>query len=140
MESMVSRRNFARGLALAPLGLAASSMLGQVIASGSPDAPGNGAGQQATPSKRIPKTAAEYNRHPPIYETDPFAETLSFARKDLPVRIRPFALHEVQLERGPLQQARDWNWAYMLRLRTDRLLHNFRLNAGLPSNADPLGG
>jgi uncharacterized protein len=39
-----------------------------------------------------------------------------------------------------LQQARDWNRGYMLRLGNDRLLHNFRVNAGLPSSATPLGG
>jgi len=39
-----------------------------------------------------------------------------------------------------LQQARDWNRAYMMRLANDRLLHNFRLTAGLPSDAEPLGG
>lgn len=30
--------------------------------------------------------------------------------------------------------------AYLLSLDVDRLLHNFRVNAGLPSSAKPLGG
>jgi DUF1680 family protein len=115
-------------------------MLGQVVVGGTQDAPASGTNPQPTPAKRIPKTDADYNRHPPIHETDPFAEPLSFTRKDLPVRVKLFALNEVELERGPLQQARDWSRAYMLRLGTDRLLHNFRINAGLVSNADPLGG
>ena len=29
---------------------------------------------------------------------------------------------------------------YLLSLEVDRLLHNFRVNAGLPSSAQPLGG
>src|SRR5919205_548870 len=40
----------------------------------------------------------------------------------------PFALSDVRLLDGPFQ--RD----------VDRLLHNFRVNAGLPSSAQPLGG
>jgi DUF1680 family protein len=55
-------------------------------------------------------------------------------------RVRPFTLNEVTLAAGPLQQARDWNRGYMLRLPNDRLLHNFRVTAGLPSKAEPLGG
>ncbi len=55
-------------------------------------------------------------------------------------RLQPFSLGDVTLEAGPLQQARDWNRGYMLRLGNDRLLHTFRLNAGLPSSATPLGG
>jgi uncharacterized protein len=34
-----------------------------------------------------------------------------------------------------------WNLAYMNRLAADRLLHNFRQNAGLPSSVSkPFGG
>lgn len=44
------------------------------------------------------------------------------------------------LESGPLKDARDWNRGCMMRLENDRLLHNFRVNAGLPSNEEPLGG
>ena len=55
-------------------------------------------------------------------------------------KLQLFALRDVTLEAGPLQQARDWNRAYMLRLPNDRLLHNFRITAGLPSSAKPLGG
>ncbi len=49
-------------------------------------------------------------------------------------------MDDVTLEAGPLQDARDWNRGYMLRLANDRLLHNFRVTAGLPSSAKPLGG
>jgi len=132
----VSRRVFARGLALAPLGLVVpSAVFGQAAATAPQPKQAD-----APPQKRKPKTEAEYNRHPPVHETEPFAEPLTFVRKEARPRVRPFALNEVLLEPGPLQQARDWNRGYMLRLGNDRLLHNFRVNAGLPSDAKPLGG
>jgi DUF1680 family protein len=46
----------------------------------------------------------------------------------------------VRLLSGPCQEASDANRAYMLRLGTDRLIHNFRGSAGLPTSAKPLGG
>ena len=99
--------------------------------------------QQSTPQNgavRKPKTAAEYNKHPPIHETDPFAETIRFERREFQPNVRPFALEEVALGPGPLKEARDWNRGYMMRLSNDRLLHNFYVTAGLPSTVAPLGG
>jgi DUF1680 family protein len=92
------------------------------------------------PPKRIPKTAAEYNRHPLVHEPEPFSEPILFTRDELSLPIQPFALDAVRLNPGPLQDARDWNLAYVARLPNDRLLHNFRITAGLPSDAIPLGG
>ncbi|MGN6726012.1 MAG: beta-L-arabinofuranosidase domain-containing protein, partial [Tepidisphaeraceae bacterium] len=46
----------------------------------------------------------------------------------------------VRLLPGPILQRQDRNHQYLLSLDVDRLLHNFRLNAGLPSDAKPLGG
>lgn len=51
-----------------------------------------------------------------------------------------FPLGQVQLTGGPFLDAQRWNIGYMKRLDTDRLLHTFRLNAGLASAARPLGG
>jgi DUF1680 family protein len=51
-----------------------------------------------------------------------------------------FPLGQVKLLDGPFLDARNWNIGYMKRLDTDRLLHTFRLNAGLASLATPLGG
>lgn len=53
---------------------------------------------------------------------------------------RPFALEQVRLLDGPFKNAMDQTGKYLLFLDVDRLLHNFRLNAGLPSTAQPLGG
>ena len=51
-----------------------------------------------------------------------------------------FPLPQVRLLAGPFRDARDRNARYILSLPQDRLLHTFRVNAGLPSSAQPLGG
>ena len=53
---------------------------------------------------------------------------------------RPFALADVRLLDGPFKQAMELDAQYLLSLEPDRLLHNFRVTAGLPSDAAPLGG
>jgi DUF1680 family protein len=53
---------------------------------------------------------------------------------------RPFPLKDVRLLEGPFKQAMELDGRYMLSLEPDRLLHTFRLTAGLPSDAEPLGG
>ena len=52
----------------------------------------------------------------------------------------PFQLSDVRVLDGPFKTAQDLDAAYMLSLDPDRLLHVFRLNAGLPTSAQPLGG
>src|SRR5437016_4954285 len=47
----------------------------------------------------------------------------------------PFDLAEVRLLGGPFQHAMDLDRDYLLALDVHRLLHNFRVNAGLPSTA-----
>jgi uncharacterized protein len=56
------------------------------------------------------------------------------------LKAQPFDLSEVRLLDGPFKVAQDADAKYMLSLDLDRLLHNFRVNAGLPSTAKPLGG
>ncbi|WP_165226875.1 glycoside hydrolase family 127 protein [Aquisphaera insulae] len=51
-----------------------------------------------------------------------------------------FPLENVRLLDGPLRHAMELDEKYILDLDVDRLLHVFRLNAGLPSAAKPLGG
>jgi len=46
----------------------------------------------------------------------------------------------VRLLPGPFLDAMAVNRRYVMGLDPDRLLHTFRLNAGLPSTAEPLGG
>src|SRR5262249_33995897 len=52
----------------------------------------------------------------------------------------PFSLHEVRLLEGPFLQAQKRDLAYMVSLQPDRLLHNFRVNAGLEPKAPVYGG
>jgi uncharacterized protein len=51
-----------------------------------------------------------------------------------------FDLTQVRLLNGPFRDAMQRDQAYLLSLDTNRLLHNFRKNAGLPSTAEPYGG
>jgi uncharacterized protein len=53
---------------------------------------------------------------------------------------RPFPLTDVRLLDGPFRDAMQRDQKYLLALEPDRLLHNFRVTAGLPSTAKPLGG
>ncbi len=56
------------------------------------------------------------------------------------LQAEPFALESVRLLDGPFREAMLRDKAYLLSLDPDRLLHNFRVTAGLPSSATPLGG
>ena len=53
---------------------------------------------------------------------------------------RPFPLDEVRLLDGPFRDAMLRDQQFLLALDPDRLLHNFRVTAGLESHAQPLGG
>ena len=52
----------------------------------------------------------------------------------------PFPSHDVELASSWVKQREDLNTAFLRSLEPDRLLHNFRVNAGLPSVAKPLEG
>jgi DUF1680 family protein len=56
------------------------------------------------------------------------------------VRARRFALNQVRLTNGDSKHAQEINRRYLIDLDPDRLLHSFRITAGLPSQAEPLGG
>ncbi len=62
------------------------------------------------------------------------------AREVVPIVARSFALTDVRLLDGPFREAMLRDQQFLLSLELDRLLHTFRLNAGLPSSATPLGG
>jgi DUF1680 family protein len=62
------------------------------------------------------------------------------AREVVPLAARGFALTEVRLLDGPFREAMLRDQRFLLGLDLDRLLHTFRLNAGWPSAAPPLGG
>ncbi|MCX7973246.1 MAG: glycoside hydrolase family 127 protein, partial [Candidatus Aminicenantes bacterium] len=54
--------------------------------------------------------------------------------------VYPFPLSQIKILEGPFREMIERNRRYLLELDPDRLLHNFRLNAGLTSQAKPLGG
>jgi DUF1680 family protein len=62
------------------------------------------------------------------------------SRAAVGAKIRPFALDQITLGAGPLRQAQEVNRSRLLALDTDRLLHMFRVTAGIPSSVEPLGG
>lgn len=57
-----------------------------------------------------------------------------------PARLRPFDMADVTLAEGPFLHAQRMTEAYLLRLEPDRMLHNFRVNAGLQPKAPVYGG
>ena len=86
------------------------------------------------------KVLAQEARQGTTADTPPFHGSLEFSFKQTAARVQPFAMTQVRLLPGPYQQAQEWNRAYLKRLSADRLLHNFRTNAGLSSDAKPMGG
>ena len=54
--------------------------------------------------------------------------------------LRPFDLNEVTLSESPFLHAQRKTEAYLLSLDPDRMLHNFRVNAGLTPRAPVYGG
>jgi DUF1680 family protein len=56
------------------------------------------------------------------------------------LKAQAFPLPDVRLLEGPFRHAMELDHQYLLSLDPDRLLHVFRLNAGLPSSATPYGG
>lgn len=55
-------------------------------------------------------------------------------------KARAFDLASVRLADGPFLRAQQRNATYLLQLEPDRLLHNFRVNAGLKPKAPVYGG
>ena len=53
---------------------------------------------------------------------------------------QPFPLTQVRLLDGPFRNAMLRDQQYLLNLDADRLLRNFRVNVGLPTDAKPYGG
>ena len=71
--------------------------------------------------------------------TDQHGMPVTIADK-VPPRVEPFRLGDVRLLEGPFRDAMIRDQDYLMSLDPNRLLHTFRLNAGLPSSAEPLGG
>ncbi|MBN1851454.1 MAG: glycoside hydrolase family 127 protein [Pirellulales bacterium] len=76
------------------------------------------------------------------FAADPltYDNTKMKAANRVPLRVYSFDLPDVRLLDGPFKHAQELDRQYLLSLDTDRLLHTFRINAGLSSSAEPLGG
>jgi len=61
-------------------------------------------------------------------------------RENPRLRLTPFAPRDVKLLAGPHLDAFNSNRDYLRRLNLERLLHNFRVNAGIPTSGRPYGG
>jgi DUF1680 family protein len=61
------------------------------------------------------------------------------SREVVPLQAVPFPMSNVRLGPGAFSAAGEANRRYLKTLPPDRLLHTFRLTAGLPSSAEPLG-
>jgi hypothetical protein len=62
------------------------------------------------------------------------------ARADIGVSAYPFDLGQVRLTGGRWLYNQDRTLAYLRFIDADRMLHTFRVNAGLSSTAQPVGG
>ncbi|HEV3197347.1 MAG TPA: beta-L-arabinofuranosidase domain-containing protein, partial [Bryobacteraceae bacterium] len=128
-SARLNRRRFAA--VLAGTGVAAPVVLAQQ------STPPAGA---PNPNTAIQQQQQQRRTAPP--EAMPFDAPIEFARKDVPVKAQPFPMTQVRLLPGSVfHDAQEWNRGYMSRLPADRLLYNFRANAGLPvGSAEPFGG
>ncbi len=117
MDRRFTRRAFAASAAAAPAVLAQTQ-----TSTPAPAAPPRRQGQPVLP--------------------DPFDGPMVFNRRDVAPKARPFAMTQVRLLPGSIyHDAQEANRGYLSRLAADRLLYNFRVNAGLPapSNGFPSG-
>ena len=125
-KSHLSRRGF--GGIMAGAG-AASALAAQDKTPAAPPNPNTSVQQQ------------QQRRNGPPPEVEPFAAPIEFTRHDVAPKVHPFAMTEVHVTGGIYKDAEEWDRGYMNRLSADRLLYNFRQNAGLDlKGAEPLGG
>lgn len=115
-------------------------------AAGSVAAAASAAGTQAEDPRPITQAsvpgdpAAPKEQPGTVPFTEPFDGPLTYAPRRLPLNVEPFPLAQVRLGPSAFYDAQQANRRLLLRYSPNRLLHTFRLNAGLPSTAQPLGG
>jgi len=79
---------------------------------------------------------------PLVADTPAFEGPLEYRRSAIEPKAVPFSMAQVRLlPNSVYHDSQEWNRGYMSRLSAERLLYNFRANAGLPvGSAKPLGG
>lgn len=75
----------------------------------------------------------------PVVDT-PRKDGKTVSREKVDWQVRPFPMTQVRLGDGPCKIAMEADRQFLHSLPPDRLLHTFRINAGFPSTAQPLGG
>jgi hypothetical protein len=84
------------------------------------------------------------SRHGLIFAQDAVLDTPRSndpkGREKVAWKVQPFPMTQVRLRNGPLKDMMEANRKFLVEVPNDRLLHMFRLTAGLPSTAEPLGG
>ncbi len=99
--------------------------------------------QPTTPHQNanaVPQNTSQPRREGLPEPSLPFQEAIAFTANQVPAKVQPFPMTDVRLLPSAFLDAQNANLAYLKRLDADRLLHNFRVNAGLSSSAKPLGG
>jgi DUF1680 family protein len=76
----------------------------------------------------------------PLLAAVPAAPPQTGATSQPAAKLKPFDLADVTLGDSPFLHAQRKTEAYLLALQPDRLLHNFRVNAGLEPKAPVYGG
>src|SRR6202050_580354 len=93
----------------------------------------------AAGSALIPRALAATPLQDPVVDTTQKGGK-SLSREKISWKARPFPMKQVRLGEGPCKIAMEADRQYLHSLPPDRLLHTFRINAGIPSSAQPLGG
>jgi uncharacterized protein len=89
----------------------------------------------------LPRVAIASTQDPVVdAKPDPKLGGNPISREKFSWNAVPFPLTQVRLGNGPCTIAMEADRQYLRSLPPDRLLHTFRINAGLPSTAQPLGG
>ena len=93
----------------------------------------------AAGSTLIPKTLVAATPQDPVVDTTQKAGK-TVTREKVAWKAVPFPMKQVRLGDGPCKVAMEADRQYLHSLPPDRLLHTFRVNAGIASSAQPLGG
>ncbi len=70
----------------------------------------------------------------------PAAPPTDQAKPKAPLKAQAFDLDQIRLLDGPFNDALQHDRKYLHALESDRLLHEFRVAAGLPAPGEPMGG
>jgi len=93
----------------------------------------------AAGSALLPRISMAEPLQDPVVDV-PQKSSKSASFEKVPWKAVPFPMKQVRLGDGACKMAMEADRKYLHSLPPDRLLHTFRINAGIPSSAQPLGG